>query len=293
MKKMTGYKKIKIVGVKLRPKSPELKNTYLKLKKFLEERGVKVMVEKNGGEMIGVGGHEMKIILKKVDFLISIGGDGTFLGLARESFLAEKTILGVNSGSLGFLTEVCLEKMEEVLERVILGQCEERERMVMKVELETNRDKQIYAVNEIAIKGKKVAKLICLELWMEGKYVNTYSGDGLIVATPTGSTAYNLSADGPIVYPFANNFIFTPICPHSFSQRSLVIPSFFSDVEIKVPASGRGAVVVVDGQEKYELETGMKLKIRKAEKGVRVFSNKDSDFFKVLREKLGWGKRAI
>ncbi len=284
-------KKVRIWGVKLRPNSPELKKVYLKLERFLKSKGEEAMIEKESGNMIGIKGGQMKEVLKKVDGLISIGGDGTFLGLARESFLSGKTILGVNAGSLGFLTEVSLEEVEEVLEKIILGECVEKERMVMEIELPSSKNEKVYAVNEIAIKGKNVAELVRLELWMDGKYVNTYSGDGLIVATPTGSTAYSLSAEGPILYPFAKNFIFTPICPHSFSQRPLVIPTTFLDIEVRVPAKGRKVVVVVDGQEEHELKRGKGLKIRKAEKGVRVFSNKNNDFFKVLREKLGWGER--
>ncbi|MBU2591886.1 MAG: NAD(+)/NADH kinase [Patescibacteria group bacterium] len=284
-------KKVGTIGIFLRPKTPLLKKTFLDFRKALSGIGIKALVEKESGKMIGEKGFEAKKLAKLCQILISIGGDGTFLSLARETFLFQKPILGINSGKLGFLTETHLENIDQVVERISKQDYLIKERMVIQATIISGKTKKrFYALNELAIKSSQISKLIRLNLYIKNKYVNSYYGDGLIVATPTGSTAYNLSASGPIVFPFTNSFIFTPICSHSFSQRPLVVPADFSNIKIKIPPDEDRAIIASDGQKHFELNKESFLRIKKAPVGVKVICQKDSDFFKTLREKLFWGE---
>jgi len=284
-------KKIRTIGIFLRPKTPLLKKPFLDFKKALSEIGINTLIEKESGKMIRVKGFETKKLAKLCQMLISIGGDGTFLALARETFLSQKPILGINSGNLGFLTENHLRDIDRVVERISKKDYLIKERMVIQATIVSAKSKKkFYALNELAIKNKHISKLIRLNLYLENKYVNSYCGDGLIIATPTGSTAYNLSASGPIVFPFTDSFIFTPICSHSFSQRPLVVPADFGSIKIKIPLDEDKALVASDGQNHFELSQLSFLEVKKAPVGVKVVCQKDSDFFKTLREKLFWGE---
>lgn len=280
----------KKVGVLLRPNSPSLKKGFLKLKKTFSREKIKTLVEDESGKMIDIKGVEIKKMAKSVDLLISIGGDGTFLALSRKTFPYQKPILGINSGNLGFLTETSLEEMEQAIGKILKGEYSVKKRMVIKAKIITATGKtQFYALNELVIKAREMSKITHLDLYIDKKFVNSYRGDGLIVASPTGSTAYNLSASGPIVFPFAKNFIFTPICSHSFSQRPLVTPTSFNDISIKIPLIGKETVVISDGQKNFPMGKKSVLKIEKADAGIKVIHLESSDFFKTLRDKLSWG----
>ncbi|MCV6607453.1 MAG: NAD(+)/NADH kinase [Campylobacterales bacterium] len=278
--------KIKTVGVSLRPYSPELKDYFQELKDYLKQMGIDTLIDESSASMIGVEGLSAETVFELSDYLISIGGDGTFISLARRSFKYQKPILAVNLGNLGFLTDVDSNEILKAVHRVNEGDYRIDQRMVIKVTTEIGgEENSFYAVNDIVIKHM-FNKMTRINLKIDGVLANKYHGDALIISTPTGSTGYNLSAGGPVVFPYAKNFIFTPICPHSLTQRSLVLPVDF-DIEFSVEEED--AILIGDGQDTVKFGNKDKIKISMSSKFVHVIHRKDRNFFNIVRDKLGWG----
>lgn len=279
---------IKTVGVSLRPYSPDLKDYYLDLKAFLKFKGIDTIIDKASASMIGVDGVSSKTVFEMSDLLLSIGGDGTLISLARRSLDYQKPILGVNLGNLGFLTDLESRDLKAAIERLLSENYRIDTRMVIKVTTVIDgKEESHYAVNDLVIKHK-YNKMAIVNLTVNDVLANRYHGDALIVSTPTGSTGYNLSAGGPIVFPYAKNFIFTPICPHSLTQRSLVLPVEF-DIELGVEAED--ALLIIDGQDVINFSAKDSIKIEMAENFVQMVHKRERNFFKVVREKLNWGDR--
>lgn len=275
---------VKNVGIVLRPSSPELKSTYLKIKELFENEKINVFLEENSAQMISDNGYSLEELCLKVDFLISVGGDGTLLSVVRKSFNFEKPVLGINLGTLGFLTDICMEQLPKFIEDLKNNIYKIDNRMLIEGSVNLNK---FVAFNDIVISRKSISSMIKIKAKIDGKAFNTYFGDGLIVSTPSGSTAYNLSVGGPIVYPLTEAFIITPIAPHSLTQRPIVVPADF-EIEFKVTQDS-GAVVIIDGQELYDLEKDEIIKIKIATKKAKMLHRSSRDFFKVLSEKLRWG----
>ncbi|MGJ0315816.1 NAD(+)/NADH kinase [Aliarcobacter cryaerophilus] len=276
--------KIENIGVVLKPQSPELKDDYLKIERLFLEKNIKLILEEDSAQMIGQDGVDFDILCKKVDFLISVGGDGTLLGLARKAFKYELPVLGINLGTLGFLTDLNMNQLPEFIEDLLKNNYKINQRMIIKGSI---KSKKFIAFNDIVISRKNLSSMLEVKAKIDGKAFNTYFGDGLIVSTPSGSTAYNLSVGGPIVYPLTEAFIITPIAPHSLTQRPIVVPADF-EIEFKVTQDS-GAVVIIDGQELYDLEKDEIIKIKIATKKAKMLHRSSRDFFKVLSEKLRWG----
>ncbi|HEX8923887.1 MAG TPA: NAD(+)/NADH kinase [Patescibacteria group bacterium] len=283
---MKKIEDVKWIGVALRPKTPELVETYKQLKVKAEELGIKVMLIRTE-DVEYQEERDFDEVCRLADVLISLGGDGTFLSLARKSIKFQKPLLGIHYGKLGFLAETKAAETERTLIDLKDGNFGIKERLVIEAIVKTQEDRKLLAVNELVFKSIKTSGIASLKLFIKDKYINSYFGDGLIAATPTGSTAYNLSAGGPILYPFAQNIILTPIASHSLSQRPLVLPIDCEKMEIKIEDGG--AVIVADGQEEIKLKKGTAVEIRKYELPVKVAWKEDRDFFGVLREKLNWG----
>lgn len=218
------------------------------------------------------------------DVFLSLGGDGTLLGLSRKTLRYQKPILGMHYGRLGFLAQFETGDMDGVVKMLVKGDFEIKDRMVIEVKV---GDVELFSINELVIRSRRTSGIVHLKLFSEGKYVNGYFGDGLIVATPTGSTGYNMSANGPIVYPYSNNFILTPICPHALTQRSLVLPGNSDKFEVRV--EGGEAVVIVDGQEEIDIPKNGIIVFDKSELSLKMVCRNEGDFFAVIREKLNWG----
>ncbi len=279
---------IKKIGVVLRPSTPELKSNFYKLEKIFNKYGIDVHIDSISGAMIDVMGMEFDMLCKNVDALLTLGGDGTLISTVRRSFEYNLPVLGVYAGSLGFLADVSMDELDEFVGKIIEGNCRIDERSIL--ELSTTKDSQkatMYAFNDIVLTRPSISSMIHVETLVDGKSFNTYYGDGVIVSTPTGSTAYNLSAGGPVVFPLSHVFTLTPISPHSLTQRAVVLPGEFS-IEMKTPQDR--ALVIIDGQDMHELDQGDSVHIKLASKNARLIHRKEFNYFDVLKEKLSWGE---
>ena len=277
-------KEIKTAGIILRPSSPELKETYNKIKTLFEEESIEILLEENSAKMIGLEGYSLDELCQKVDFLISVGGDGTLLSVVRKSFKFDKPVLGINLGTLGFLTDISMDQLPNFIKDLKQNIYKIDNRMMVEGSVNLNK---FVAFNDIVISRKSISSMIKISAKIDGKHFNSYDGDGVIVSTPTGSTAYNLSVGGPIVYPLTEAFIVTPVAPHSLTQRPLVMPADF-EIEFKI-IDNQGAVVIVDGQDIYEVEQNQSIKIKIASKKAKMIHRVQRNYFEVLNEKLRWG----
>lgn len=277
-------KEIKSVGIILRPQSPELKEVFIKLQKEFLKIGVISILEDVSAKMIGFNGIDFDLLCKECDFLISVGGDGTLLGVARKAFKYDIPIIGINLGTLGFLTDLNLDDLDEFIDDLQSNNYKINARMMIEASI---NDKAFIAFNDIVISRKNISSMLKIKAKINKKAFNTYFGDGVIVSTPSGSTAYNLSVGGPIVYPLTDAFIITPVAAHSLTQRPLVMPADI-EIEFKVPQN-QEAVVIVDGQESFELKQNESLNIKIAKKKARMLHRNSRDFFRVLNDKLRWG----
>ena len=275
---------IKSAGIILKPSSPELKETYLKIKTLFEEANISIYLEDNSANMINLKGFSLDELCQKVDFLISVGGDGTLLSVVRKSFKYDKAVLGINLGTLGFLTDISMEQLPNFIKDLKNNIYKIDNRMMVEGSVNLNK---FVAFNDIVISRKSISSMIRIEGKINGKNFNSYYGDGVIISTPTGSTAYNLSVGGPIVYPLTEAFIITPVAPHSLTQRPLVMPVDF-EIEFKI-IDNQGAVVIVDGQDIYEVEQNQSIKVKIANKKAKMIHRVQRDYFEVLNEKLRWG----
>jgi len=281
--------KIEKVGFILKPKSPEIRNLYLHIKNLFTTRGLEVLLSEKSADMIGVSGVKFDYMCKEVDFLVSLGGDGTLLSLVRRSYGYDKPVLGINAGNLGFLADVRLDEVDTFLGSLLIGDYRIDERMMMEGKLyKKDSIEEFYAFNDIVITRPTISKMVNIEASINSEWFNTYRGDGLIISTPTGATAYSLAAGGPVVYPLTEAFILTPICPHSLTQRPLVFPANFS-IDLKSPRDR--VIAMVDGQDDYEMKAGDRLHISMSPIGAKLLHKKERNYFSVLREKLSWGDK--
>jgi NAD+ kinase len=231
-------------------------------------------------------------IAGSVDLIVSLGGDGTLLAIARATGARRVPILGVNLGTLGFLTEVNAEEMAPALEAVLAGRAEIVSRM--RLEVLASRDGaeigRFLALNDAVVTKTALSRMIDLETFAAGQRVATYHGDGLIVSTPTGSTAYSLSAGGPLLLPGLEAIVLTPICPHSLTQRPLVLPAGL-EVEVVVQDRGGEVTMTIDGQEGLELQDGDRIRVRRSPHAVDIVASPLRTRFQILQAKLRWGER--
>ena len=280
-------KQIKTAGIILRRNTPNLEEFYHKLRKYLQDIEVDVLLEENSALMINEQENIVNFdeMCKRSDFLISVGGDGTLLSVARRAFVYDIAVLGINLGNLGFLTDINPKKIQNFLSQMKQNNYVIDSRIMLEASININN---FTAFNDIVIQKKSISGMVKIDAKVNAELFNTYYADGLIISTPTGSSAYNMSCGGPIVYPLTDIFILTPISPHSLTQRPLILPSSF---ELQFSTNDHlGAVVVVDGQEIYEIKKGEPLKIKIASKKAKLIHSKERDYFKVLNDKLGWGE---
>jgi len=279
---------IKKVGVVLRPSTPELKDTFLNLEKIFNKYNIDVVLEDSSALMIGLSGNNFDDICCNVDFIVTVGGDGTLLSTVRKTFNYDIPILGIHAGNLGFLADISMDELDAFVQKIIKGNYKVDERAILEASvMKNNKEVKMYAFNDIVLTRTRVSNMIHIETFIDSKSFNTYHGDGVIVSTPTGSTAYNLSAGGPILFPMSNVFALTPICPHSLTQRPLVLPGKFA---IEMRTSEERALIIIDGQDVHELGLGEGVHIKLAHKTVKLIHREEFDYFDVLKGKLGWGQ---
>ncbi len=284
--------KLESVGICLKPGQPQAAGLVRGLGKWLEERGLRVAFDEDAAEPGGEPGTPRDTLVAEADLVIVLGGDGTLLSVARNAGERAVPILGVNLGTLGFMTEIAQDELFAALERVLSGQMrvESRMRLCVRVLREAEEVDSWLALNDAVVANATSARLVEITARVEGDAITTYHADGLIVATPTGSTAYSLSAGGPILDPRLEAFVLTPISPHTLTQRPVVLPG---DLRIEVSTRGRGGELrlTVDGQTGVALRDDDRVEIVRSEHPVRLVVSPFRNHFAILREKLRWGAR--
>jgi len=282
-------------GLVLRPNSKHLKQYYITLKNAFKKHDIELLVEANSASTLDIDGVSEEELFEKSDILVSIGGDGTLISLSRKSYHYQKPLLGINAGNLGFLTDINLDEIESFIDKLMVGNYRIDDRMVLEVELTSKTNsKKLIAFNDIVLSRPTIEGMVTIDAFATSNmakvtkhHLNTYYGDGLIISTPTGSTAYNLSAGGPIVFPLTQALILTPICPHSLTERPIVLPADF-EVEFKTENE---TIVVVDGQDTYNLKSFDSIKIKIATKGIKMVHRIERNYFNILKQKLHWGSK--
>ena len=265
---------------------------------LLEERGCKVLLDEVSAMVLpelNMSVADRDEIGEQCDLVIVVGGDGTFLNAARTLNDYKVPLLGINLGRLGFLTDIHSERISGRLNAILDGEYIEEERFLLHGSFEYENGKgeisSSDAFNDIVVHKGHVARMIELDLYINGKYVNTQRADGLIVSTPTGSTAYALSGGGPILHPSLDAIVLVPICPHTMSQRPIVIDSD-TDIEIRVSDNNHGdALVTCDGQLHVDLGIGDSVRITKKKTPVHLIHPADYNYYEILRAKLHWAHR--
>ncbi|MDR3178060.1 MAG: NAD(+)/NADH kinase [Campylobacteraceae bacterium] len=280
-------KNFKNIGLVLR-KETNLKAEYNRLRDIFAKYGARIFLEKSSAETIGEeSDFSIQKLCERSDLLISLGGDGTLLWTARESFKYQLPILGVHAGNLGFLISFGLNDIEEFAPRLYNNEYKLDERKVLDVTLRKGAKKvKSVAFNEVVFSRAKISAMARIEAYANGEYFNYYFGDGVILSTPSGSTAYNLSCGGPIVLPQTQVMILTPICPHSLTQRPLVFDGY--EITLK---SKDNTVVIVDGQEIYDMNEYDEVSVKYAKQSVKLIRKLEQSHFKMLKEKLLWGQQ--
>jgi NAD+ kinase len=299
---------MKRIGIIAKKNKPEAVSIARSLVEWLQPKKIEVYIEEEMGRLLFTAGPSLRAglplsdayinsversdIPDHVEMVIVLGGDGTLLSVARLVGVHEVPILGVNLGGLGFLTEITLEELYRVLERVIQGDFITDERVVLNAAVirRGERMAEFIVLNDAVINKGALARIIDLETTINEEYLTTFKSDGLIISTPTGSTAYNLSAGGPIVYPSLHCIIITPICSHTLTNRPIVIPD---DVEIRaiLKTKQQEVILTLDGQQGFSLEFEDVVEVRKAEGRILLIKSPYRHYFEVLREKLKWGER--
>ncbi|MFL6299397.1 MAG: NAD(+)/NADH kinase [Terriglobales bacterium] len=282
------------VAIISKPNHPELSKLVPRLLEWLREHKYEVVADPETAAF-AKGAKPVsrdQIAAQKPDFVIVLGGDGTLLAAARAVAQADIPILGVNLGSLGFLTEVALDELFLTLESVKADCCATDIRSMLHCEL-LRGGKSIgnyEALNDVVASKSTIARMADFDVSVDKKFVSNYKADGVIIATPTGSTAYSLAAGGPIVLPGVDALVITPVSPHALTNRPLVLRGD-SEIEIMVKNTQEGAFLTVDGQTGVELRAGDRIVCRKSKHQVRLFRMTQRTFFDVLRAKLKWGER--
>ena len=282
-------KKIKRVGLVIKPHAPRIENILAELLHYFEKKGIECLLEGVAAQKLKRGeGIPREKLPGKVELVVVLGGDGTLLSIAHLAAQRDVPVLGINMGDLGFLTEVPLDEMYLTLDTFLGGD----EKIVSpRRMLETKtKDNVYYCLNDVVINKGALSRMIQCKIWINEKEVTTFRSDGLIISTPTGSTAYSLSAGGPIIQPLIPAIIIAPICPHTLSFRPMVI-SDSSMIKIRLLTEGEEVYLTLDGQRGNPLVKNDEVEIKRSDFELRLISSPKRNYFDLLQEKLGWAER--
>ena len=285
--------KHKSIGILTKPKFPEVKSTLRDVVTWLRARSIDVILDTTSAMLLSEqGGYQKTSLASKADVLLVLGGDGTMLSAARLAGERGIPILGVNMGDLGFLTEVRLENLYPSLERVFANDFVLDERLMLRTHIHRHGETvaQGVVLNDIVIGKGTLAHMIELKIAIQGRFVTNMRGDGLIISSPTGSTAYSLSAGGPIIDPAVQSLILTPICPHTLTHRPLIVPGN-AEIDVTLTSKDDGAIATLDGQVGVAIMQGDTVAIQASEHRTRLIRFPESNYYDVLREKFKWGDR--
>lgn len=289
---------IKRIGIVLKPHQPDALKTMCELTVWLAERGINLIggpeiererIEQQTG--CAVEQVEPEKIAARADLIIVLGGDGTMIATARLMGDAEVPVLGVNYGGLGYLAEFRIEEVYEALESILAGNYRLDERVMLAVEL-VRGDQPVTrnrVLNDVVINKSALARIIEIEAYLNQQFVNSFRADGLIVSTPTGSTAYNLSAGGPVIFPSMNAVVITPICPFTLSNRPIVVPDD-AVIELRLKTDQEDVALTLDGQVGFPLKVEDRVVIHKSQTTFNLVQPTNRNYFDVLRDKLRWGR---
>ena len=285
---------MKSAAIISKPTKPELASILPDLLGWFRRHGYHVYLDQETAGYVTDGAEvvsRQEVGEKHPEFVLVLGGDGTLLSAARAVAHADVPILAVNLGSLGFLTEVPLAEMYPTLEAVNQGHCPVEERSVLQCQLIRSEEciAQHFALNDVVVNKSAISRLVDFDLLIDGVFVFSYKADGVIIATPTGSTAYSLAAGGPIMMPSVAAFVVTPVCPHSLTHRPLVVTDK-AQIELLVESGEEEAFLSIDGQVGMPVLQGDRLICRRASHNVKLMRVRRT-FFEVLRNKLKWGQR--
>jgi NAD+ kinase len=270
----------------------QVRATLRVIHRFLLDRGLEVSLDRSTDEFLEIDATvPRREIAEHCDLAIVVGGDGTLLTAARSLADSGVPIVGVNLGRLGFLVDVSPDTMTERLEEILSGHFTEERRFLVETGIIRGGTvvQTAVALNDVVLRIKNVVRMIEFETWIDGHFVNIQRADGMVVSTPTGSTAYALSGGGPILHPSLEAMLVLPICPHTLSSRPIVVDSS-SDIEIRIRENiSETGQVVSDGQNNIDVAAGDRVRIRRRDRKIRLLHPADYDYFSILREKLHWG----
>ena len=289
---------IKRVGIVVKPHQPDVLTTICGVVSWLGERGINVVgtpdieqdrIEHETG--CAVQTVEQDKLAASVDLMLVLGGDGTMIGTARMVGDTEVPVLGINFGGLGYLAEFRVEELYTAFESILMGNYRLDRRLMLAVELMRGEEQitRNRILNDVVINKSALARIIEIEAYLNQQFVNAFRADGLIVSTPTGSTAYNLSAGGPVIYPSMNAIVITPICPFTLSNRPIVVPDD-AKIELRLKTKQDDVAVTLDGQVGWPLKIDDRVIIRKSRTTFNIVQPMNRNYFEVLREKLRWGR---
>jgi len=289
---------VKRIGVVVKPHQPDALTTLCRLTEWLNERDIGLVggseiererIEHETGCAIDVATQAE--LAGQVDLILMLGGYGTMIATARMIGDTEVPVLGVNYGGLGYLAEFRIEELFAALESILAGNYKLQQRLMLSIEL--RRGEKIVTgnrvLNDAVVNKSALARIIEIETYLNEQFVNSFRADGLIVSTPTGSTAYNLSAGGPVIFPSMNAVVITPICPFTLSNRPIVVPDD-SLIEVRLKTGNEEVALTLDGQVGFPLQVGDRIVIRKSNTTFNLIQPANRNYFDVLRDKLKWGR---
>jgi len=281
---------VKKIGIVANTDKDKVLEYTVLLHDWLSERGLEVLLDEAIAQRLGVNhGIETDRLASSVDLIVVFGGDGTMLRMARSIREHEIPVVGINMGGFGYLTEINLHEMYSAMETILGGDFQTERRMMLDVAIGREHEPLIEGVvlNDAVINRGNLSRIVELETTVDDRHLTTFRSDGIILSTPTGSTAYSLSAGGPIVFPQQECLILNPICPHTLTNRPIILPASAS-VKIVLWTRERGATLTLDGQVSYTLKSGDTIVIKKSKYVTILITSPDRDYMEILRTKLGW-----
>jgi len=281
------------IGIFSKKNSPEVNEIILRTIKQLKNAGMEILAEKE----LAAASTELIVttrekIAQQADLVILFGGDGTLLSITRLSHINNTPILAVNIGSLGFLTEIRLDEIKNIIDQTLIGNYGIEKRMMLDIfhNSSTRGKPQTFcALNDVVLNKGALARIIDLDTFVDNMFLNAYKADGLIISTPTGSTGYSLSAGGPIIYPSLDLMAITPICPHTLTNRPIILDAQ-KVIRVKL-ISGKDVYLTMDGQVGVQMNVNDEIRVQKSNKQILLVKSPFRSYFEVLKEKLKWGER--
>lgn len=285
-----AFRTIALIG---KYKSPEIAESLMSLAEFLKSRGVDVLVEEGTADLVGADGFPVvsyASIGERADLAIVLGGDGSMLTAARKLAESDVPLVGVNQGRLGFMTDLARDDMLDGMADLLEGKFKGEQRFLLDASVRRGDAVlfQTQALNDVVVNKGDLGRMIEFAVSIDGEFIYNQRSDGLIIATPTGSTAYALSANGPILHPSVPGIALVPLCPHALSNRPITVSDdSHIDIVLHVPHRAR---VHADGQEKFELEAGDRVSVARSNRSIRFLHPLSYSYFAMLREKLHWSE---